>query len=467
MRGRPDARYLVFVCYKRGGAAGADALRRNVWKDCCGLGDRMRGIQFLTRIAAATKRVLLVWQESPAPLERFLVPGAIDWRLTPELGIDPARDLVQGATHYRATGKEQLLFQEDILKGLLSGHYSPRYVTVSTNAAAEDEVGGPVPPILPGPLLSVLSRALFRLSPEVEEATQAALSAVGVKPGQPYVALHLRLGGQIGEENSIRRFSLGGPDELLGFATQCVSDVVHSLHNRSSPPSPGLGDAYRSVMRESAGLHRAVDTGARAVAPVGLGEGDAPWPDLPHVLITDNTELRKRGVSGAMDPWVSPEVRPVHIGINRLPPSAAWPGGVAGAHAPPSSASAAAAALDEQMTRLHIASLADFGVLVKATCLVMSPSGFSNQAQLLGGQRCAMVLGGDEHSTVRPCPGTEATWRLWFWRQWCRFANCRKGLTWRQSRRDGEGLRKCAGKLRVGENGGEVSDRGFFEQRRD
>ncbi|KAG2494267.1 hypothetical protein HYH03_007622 [Edaphochlamys debaryana] len=382
MRGRPDARYLVYVCFKPGGVAGAEATERNVWKRCCGLGDRMRGIQFLTRIAAATKRVLLVWQESPAPLERFLVPGAIDWRLTPDLGIDPARDLVQGATHFKVTSKhdqdpngtELHHFKQAVLQGQLSGRMSPRFVTVSTNAGGNEPVGGLVPSLGLGPGLAVLAQALFRLSPEVEEATDGALSGVGVKPGQPYVALHLRLGGQIGESDPVKRFSGAPLEDILAIATTCAQNLITTSH--VTDPA-GATAAHWLPAAGAGGLG-----GALEVAPGG---------DVAHVLVTDNEALRKSLGGGRLWPWVSPDVQPVHIEVHQ----AEWvPGG----------ASPNASAAEEALVRAHVASLADFGILVKATCVVYSPSGFSTQAQWLRRhQGCAAMLAWNDLTDVSAC----------------------------------------------------------------
>ncbi|KAG2494268.1 hypothetical protein HYH03_007623 [Edaphochlamys debaryana] len=385
MRGRPDARYLVYVCFKPGGVAGAEATERNVWKRCCGLGDRMRGIQFLTRIAAATKRVLLVWQESPAPLERFLVPGAIDWRLTPDLGIDPARDLVQGATHFKVTSKhehdlngtELHRFKQAVLQGFLSGPDSPRFVTVSTNAAATEDVGDPVPPLPLGPGLATLAQALFRLSPEVEQATDAALSSVRIGRGQPFLALHLRLGGQIGESGAVERFSLGSLLDTLAFSTLCAGSLLSKYPAQDSQPAgrgqwlPGIG---------AGALGGAVGWGLKS--------------DIPHVLITDNEALRLKVKTGYIPPWSSPGVQPVHIEVHQ----AEWvPGG----------ASPNASAAEEALVRAHVASLADFGILVKSACVVFSPSGFGNQAQLLRSHPdCAALLTRDYLST--PVLGSRA-----------------------------------------------------------
>ena len=48
-------------------------------------GDRFRGSLFLLRIAAATKRVMLIDWTDPVDFVNFMAPNKIDWRITPEL----------------------------------------------------------------------------------------------------------------------------------------------------------------------------------------------------------------------------------------------------------------------------------------------------------------------------------------------------------------------------------------------
>eukprot|EP00198_Chlamydomonas_reinhardtii_P005817 XP_001695153.1 predicted protein [Chlamydomonas reinhardtii] len=300
-RGRPDAKYLVWVCYRDDGLGGPDAPSRNVYADCAGLGDRLRGIHYLTRIAYAVKRVLLVWQESPVLLEHFLEPTHIDWRLTPELGIDLAREVAQSARHYVVGVETGNQLREEVLQGTFQ-QLPDRVVTVSTNWLAEDPVGGPVPDLSQHtPLMGQLARALFRLSSAVEAATDAALASVGVKPGQPFVAAHLRLGGQIGEEFAIERFSLGQPHEVLQLAFQCAA---------------GLVDADKRRLRQAAAAAAVLAPTQAAAALAAVTESES---HMPHVLLTDNDELRRRVSAGELPPWVSPELHPVHIRLRRIP----------------------------------------------------------------------------------------------------------------------------------------------------
>ncbi|KAG2428495.1 hypothetical protein HXX76_011612 [Chlamydomonas incerta] len=397
-RGRPDAKYLVWVCYRDDGLNGRDAAARNVWGDCAGLGDRLRGIQYLARIAYGAKRVLLVWQESPVPLKHFFEPTQIDWRLTPDLGIDLLKEVAHSAAHYVVGAEHGNALKQEIGQGTFQ-QLPDRVVTVSTNWLAEDPVGGPVPDLSQHtPLMGQLARALFRLSPAVEAATDAALASVGVQPGQPYVALHLRLGGQIGEEFAIQRFSLGQPHEVLQVASECAAGLVEEDKRR-----------LRHAAVAAAVL---APTQAAAAALAAVTESES---HMPHVLLTDNDELRRRVAAGELPPWVSPELHPVHLRLQRLP--GAGNASAAAAGALPAALSPAEMAA---VVKAHVTSLADFGILVRARCVVLSPSGFSLQAQLLGNQACAATLGRDDRSGVEPCPGTERGWGWWWGQWWCR-----------------------------------------------
>lgn len=75
----PDTRFLVWTC-------GITLLSTNATaytptNDCNGIGDRLRGIMWALRAAAASGRVLLVLHDLPMPLEALFDPAHIDWRL--------------------------------------------------------------------------------------------------------------------------------------------------------------------------------------------------------------------------------------------------------------------------------------------------------------------------------------------------------------------------------------------------
>ncbi|KAG2443218.1 hypothetical protein HYH02_009292 [Chlamydomonas schloesseri] len=430
----------------------------------------MRGIQYLTRVAAATKRVLLVYQESPAPMERFLSPALIDWRLTPDLGLDPERDVVQSGKHYRISASDRNKLREDISSGVFQT-LTARVVTVCTNKPSHTDGSGSIPKVsINGTALGVLARALFRLSPEVEEATDDALLKIGIRRGQAYVAAHVRLGGLSGEEKLLGRFSQD-PPQILAAAAACAANLTAAYGMQPGAPAAAAAAAAPAAEAEAA-------AGATA--------------DLPYVLVTDNDQLRQQVAAGKLRPWITPELHPAHFTVSRLPGSEEQPqrqqqqqsrgqeseleesheevgpgedgedsikaeaeegtqaqqrrrlaeelrrkrrrrripqakrgggggsgrsgsdeGGVAELAASAASGSgggsrravalreqrdtAQQAAVQEELARLQVLNMADLGILMRATCVLISPSGFSIQAHLLSDQPCAMRL---QH-----CPG--------------------------------------------------------------
>lgn len=72
-----EFKYIVMICLRKS-------------KKCGGTADRLRPLPFMVRVAAETKRILLIKWERPAPLEAFLVPPAagLDWQ-TPDW-MEPA-----------------------------------------------------------------------------------------------------------------------------------------------------------------------------------------------------------------------------------------------------------------------------------------------------------------------------------------------------------------------------------------
>jgi hypothetical protein len=121
------------------------------------------------------------------------------------------------------------------------------------------------------------------------QATATALASVGVVPGSPYVAVHLRLGGQEGERWALGRLA-APPEQLLAAAVRC-------------------GARARTRARGDGG-----------------GGGEGQWP---HVLVTDNAELRARVAAGRLFPWRSPQLRPVHFKL-ALPEGSGAAGGSQG-----------------------------------------------------------------------------------------------------------------------------------------
>lgn len=264
-----------------------------------------------------------------------------------------------------------------------------------------------------------------------------------------------------GEQFLLGRFS-HDPPAILAAASACAANLT----------------AAYGVQHDTAAAATAAATGATAgttAAARAVAETAAVGAGLPHVLVTDNHDLRQHVAVGELRPWVTPDLQPAHFMMSRLPQPTDQPqeqparqrhgerqqqerslgenksldedaegaeggsiqhggrrrltdgkhrrqrkpGGAGGAGGGGGAveagsrersaggavalkkrggldAAAAAAALEE-VARLQVLNMADLGILMRAACVLISPSGFSIQAHLLSGQRCAMRL--------RDCPG--------------------------------------------------------------
>lgn len=113
-----------------------------------GLGDRIRGMLFATRLAAATGRVVLfTWKGDPGEPQTFFMPaGNIDWRVegtgysetppTPPNSQSSSSSSNLALDMYTWVPEQQETLQR-VKDGLLLRHASTRYVTIYTNERAE------------------------------------------------------------------------------------------------------------------------------------------------------------------------------------------------------------------------------------------------------------------------------------------------------------------------------------------
>ena len=81
-RGSPSAKYLIWTCLLQPSER-VKAYRNTQW--CDGAGDRLRGMLWTLRVAAGSRRVLFIMHDRPAPLEAYLEPALIDWRVDEQL----------------------------------------------------------------------------------------------------------------------------------------------------------------------------------------------------------------------------------------------------------------------------------------------------------------------------------------------------------------------------------------------
>jgi hypothetical protein len=135
-RGQPGTRYLV----------------HSVRHGNSGLGDRVRGMLFATRLAAASQRVVLfTWRHSPDEPSAFFTPAStIDWTL-PGTGYYSSEDQEQNPQNltmassleldaYNFVARQQATLQEIKQGLLLQGEVAGvQYITLHTNERAESD----------------------------------------------------------------------------------------------------------------------------------------------------------------------------------------------------------------------------------------------------------------------------------------------------------------------------------------
>lgn len=221
IRGSPSATYLVHEV--EGGSGG--------------LGDRLRGMLFTVRLAASLNRVVLFKWNHPAPLSNFFVPGSsIDWTLD---GISYKR---QSVFQYMD------VFDSDRLARNVAAK-ADKFVTVITNMKMNATCPGcPALPSLFSHDAVCLWNRILRPTPAILRKADEQLAELGLV-GHRYAAVHLRMGGLIGEGEVNR-----GSDPLSLFleGTDCARNISMSM-NFPEPKTLIVSDNHnlRRLVRRS------------------------------------------------------------------------------------------------------------------------------------------------------------------------------------------------------------------------
>jgi hypothetical protein len=132
-------------------------LVHSVRKGKSGLGDRIRGMLFATRLAVATKRVVLfTWKSEPDEPQAFFTPaGSIDWTLHGTGFETTLQDTAQDTSNTIQLDmyswiKEQQKTLQEVKQGFLQTLDDVQYVVIHTNERAEAECAGC--PVLDAPM---------------------------------------------------------------------------------------------------------------------------------------------------------------------------------------------------------------------------------------------------------------------------------------------------------------------------
>lgn len=233
-KNKSDAGYIVYWCT-------GDS-------SCSGLGDRLRGIMFLLRVAYVFNKVLLIHMDQPVNLQEFLKPHLIDWRI--ETGLPPNLNL---ASYPINAGP----MWTAVNKGDSAALNATKVVKVILNEFYDQPIAGmnktDVTPQLPNPHLSwidddtptyiasgvCLFHFLFVINEKVKlRAMENTVKLYGKYPAD-YVAWHWRSGGQIGEEWDVLHSDEFSRMSQIMLCTRCLQDLSKQF-NMDLNKMPGL-----------------------------------------------------------------------------------------------------------------------------------------------------------------------------------------------------------------------------------
>jgi hypothetical protein len=318
---------------------------------------------YALRVAAATKRVLLIRWEHPGNLTDFLLPGSgINWQWQGT----PAMNLLTTDKNLKVSNaNKDVMGNNEIGRAFPDGEFftndpsNKTFLVLKTNFPAQQKCTSC--PSLEGKPAECydyvcLFRYLFVPSPLVEQKTNEQLHALypnfapiaadgssssssssshsrsiassssssssnssrGGSGGFEYQAVHLRLGMMRGEESMINRIS-------------------------------GLVDPLSKLLL-------AVSCGSGQAAEAGIN-----IKDTPMVLLADHKGIRQFSRHGRLANVVTPSYDAVHTKMNSV--------------------------------ESHLQSFVDLNLLARAKCSVLSHSGFSNVGWWMsGGNSCRVML---------------------------------------------------------------------------
>lgn len=202
-------RYREFHMTNRGNDSARFLVHEGHQHTSGGFGDRLHGIGFSLRLAAATNRVLLLRWKFPADVTNFFIPNQIDWRvhnaMIPALEETPL--LWWHASQYPRVKGPNPNISVSFTAPTFNTLWPQRVVRISHNYRwyfplnATSAKQGPESQKEGHCLFSFL----FNFSPTVESIAANIIEETYGRATHKYVAGHLRIGGLIGEDKTIVR----------------------------------------------------------------------------------------------------------------------------------------------------------------------------------------------------------------------------------------------------------------------
>jgi len=218
---------------------------------CGGHGDRLNGIATAFLLAVLTRRVFLLDSESPLPLQMFLAPRLIDWRVRGSM-------LATAGLRHHSYHDKRRQFEADI--GALKAYDDPVLVLTMNYRMIRSLVEAPalraeatelgLPEHSPPFLIAEIFDILFAPSPVLQHETRELRAALGGLEDGRFIAVHLRTGDVAWDP------ARHGKSELASFL-DCARHAEAELGLPPGPETPWL---------------LATDSSEVAAAAAGTGE---------------------------------------------------------------------------------------------------------------------------------------------------------------------------------------------------
>jgi hypothetical protein len=255
-----------------------------------GWGDRLRGAMLAMRVASKHKRSLRLLFEGKHFLAPFLQPATFDWRLKPD--VNDTEELLERNVNYKKKASIRLFDKQ--LANLLHKNAT---VVLDTRRRANVYL-----PITGAEKWNDSDgfcewAVMFKPTQQLRDRAEAQLAKMGVN--RPYTAVHLRMGGLVGERKTIGLGRNYGkcPEALSKAAVRCAQGVSKGMAWSSHP-------TLVVVDNEDVRAHIAAGKLAGAVGPsygavhVSLARHDVTWDSWVDLYMLSQAECLVMSRSG-------------------------------------------------------------------------------------------------------------------------------------------------------------------------
>lgn len=253
--------------------------RSDTTKDCAGIGDRFRGIQFALLLAIVSNRVLFVnWPQDHFALDVALTPALIDWR--PPLSVDLSQNWTT-LDWFRCTKLETCPMDTNLPNDtmLVSPNIDHPYIDISRDSISKlhaafnnlsitsRQPSVSIEKVLRNPhvsaifkdihpefiplreIIRLLSRTLFQPSNDVLSMMRASMPRYAK---QPYIGIHMRTGDDLNESTMGRFVQLSQyRDEGIHGILNCARLLMprENLKIFLAADSASLKEKFKDVAR--------------------------------------------------------------------------------------------------------------------------------------------------------------------------------------------------------------------------